>query len=128
MTTAAPSGCLRPLHAGPFNAWRISTLPVPDFGDDLDAEDEYIFLIEDFASQYEDQAIAQWEIGYPIMQQLGVRNQCTIDMTAQLNRYRGADYRCSARLRTTPRMALHTAALRCARCGRGRGGAPARLG
>ena len=29
---------------------------------------------------------------YPLMQQLGVTNQCTIDMTAQLNRYRGADY------------------------------------
>lgn len=70
----------------------LYSLPVPDFGGNIDAEDEYIILIEDFATQYEDQAIAQWEIGYPIMQQLGVRNQCTIDMTAQLNRYRGSDY------------------------------------
>ena len=67
-------------------------LPVPDFRGNIDAEDEYILMIEDIATQYEDQAIAQWEIGYPIMQQLGVTNQCTIDMTAQLNRYRGADY------------------------------------
>lgn len=70
----------------------LYTLPVPDFGGNIDAEDEYILMIEDIATQYEDQAIAQWEVGYPIMQQLGVRNQCTIDMTAQLNRYRGAEY------------------------------------
>ncbi|MCB9519356.1 MAG: tetratricopeptide repeat protein [Myxococcales bacterium] len=67
-------------------------LPVPDFGDDYDAEDEYRLMVEDFASQYEDQAIAAWETAYPLMRELGVTNQCTIDMTAQLNRYRGEQY------------------------------------
>lgn len=67
-------------------------LPIPDFGDNWEAEDEYVLMVEDFASQYEDQAVAAWEVAYPLMQQLGVTNQCTIDMTAQLNRYRGADY------------------------------------
>ncbi len=70
----------------------LYTLPVPDFGDDIDAEDEYVLMVEDFASQYEDMAIVLWEQGYPIMEQLGVTNQCTIDMTTQLNRYRGAQY------------------------------------
>ena len=67
-------------------------LPIPDFGDSWEAEDEYVLMVEEFASQYEDQAVAAWEVAYPLMQQLGVTNQCTIDMTAQLNRYRGADY------------------------------------
>ena len=67
-------------------------LPIPDFGDNWEAEDEYVLMVEEFASQYEDQAVAAWEVAYPLMQQLGVTNQCTIDMTAQLNRYRGADY------------------------------------
>jgi hypothetical protein len=67
-------------------------LPIPDFGDSWEAEDEYVLMVEDFASQYEDQAVAAWQVAYPLMQQLGVTNQCTIDMTAQLNRYRGSDY------------------------------------
>ena len=67
-------------------------LPIPDFGDNWEAEDEFVLMVEDFASQYEDQAVAAWEVAYPLMTQLGVTNQCTIDMTAQLNRYRGADY------------------------------------
>ena len=67
-------------------------LPIPEFEDNWEAEDEYVLMVEDFASQYEDQAVAAWEVAYPLMQQLGVTNQCTIDMTAQLNRYRGADY------------------------------------
>ncbi len=70
----------------------LYALPLPDFGGDFDAEDAYVLMVEDFAQQYEDQAIAAWEVAYPIMQQLGVTNQCTVDMTAQLNRYRGAQY------------------------------------
>ncbi|MFT6628427.1 MAG: tetratricopeptide (TPR) repeat protein, partial [Flavobacteriales bacterium] len=31
----------------------LYSLPVPDFGGNIDAEDEYIILIEDFATQYE---------------------------------------------------------------------------
>ena len=71
----------------------LYNLPVPDFNGDIDAEDEYILMVEDFATQYEDLAIEQWEtISYPLMQNLGVINDCTIDTTRQLNRYRGAQY------------------------------------
>lgn len=67
-------------------------LPLPDFGGDIDAEDAYLNMVESFASQYEDQAIASWEVAYPLMRELGVNNRCTVDMTAQLNQYRGARY------------------------------------
>lgn len=70
----------------------LVSLPMPDFGGDWDAEDAYLNMVEGFAEQYENQSIAAWEVAYPLMQQLGVTNQCTVDMTAQLNRYRGAQY------------------------------------
>lgn len=68
-------------------------LPIPEaLADDPFAEEQYIAAIEDFASQYEDAAVKEWEIAYPIMQKIGVVNTCTIDTTRQLNRYRGSDY------------------------------------
>ena len=70
----------------------LVSLPMPDFGGDFDAEDAYLNMVEGFAEQYENQAIAAWEVAYPLMRELGVTNQCTVDMTAQLNRYRGAQY------------------------------------
>ena len=70
-------------------------LPLPDFSqfsDPLDAEDEYVLMIEDFATQYEDAAIQSWEFAYPIMQQLNVVNECTIDTIRGLNQYRPSAY------------------------------------
>lgn len=68
-------------------------LPIPEaLAEDPFAEEEYIAAIEDFASQYEDAAVKEWEVAYPIMQKIGVVNTCTIDTTRQLNRYRGSDY------------------------------------
>ena len=62
---SAPSTC------GP--CLRMADLPyfVPDYGDDLDAEDEYIFLIEDLPRSTKTRPSVG--DGYPIMQQLGVR-------------------------------------------------------
>jgi TolA-binding protein len=67
-------------------------LPMPDFGGNLDAEDEYMIMLTDLTTPIEDAAIREWEIAYPVMQQLGVTNQCTLDTTRQLNRVRGDQY------------------------------------
>ncbi len=67
-------------------------LPMPDFGGNLDAEDEYMIMLTDITTPVEDAAIREWEIAYPVMQQLGVVNQCTRDTTRQLNRVRGEQY------------------------------------
>ena len=71
----------------------LLALPIPDFRGDIYAEDEYIIMVEDFAIQYEDEGILQWEsLAYPMMQRNGVVNQCTIDTMRQLNRLRGPQY------------------------------------
>lgn len=67
-------------------------LPMPDFGDNIDAEDEYMIMLTELTTPVEDAAIREWEIAYPVMQQLGVVNQCTMDTTRQLNRVRGDQY------------------------------------
>ncbi len=70
----------------------LYSLPTPDFRGDYDAEDEYVLQIEGFASQYEDAAVLEWQATYPLMQQLGVVNECTYNMTRELNRYRGGEF------------------------------------
>lgn len=67
-------------------------LPMPDFGDDYAAEDEYMIMLTDATTPVEDAAIREWEIAYPVMQELGVVNQCTMDTTRELNRVRGDQY------------------------------------
>ena len=68
-------------------------LPIPEsLAEDPFLEEQYISFVEEGASGYEDAAVKEWEVAYPIMQRLGVVNTCTIDTTRQLNRYRGSDY------------------------------------
>ncbi len=58
-------------------------LPMPDFGGDFRAEDEYIIYVEEIARPVEDDAIYEWEQAYPVMQSLGIVNECTIVCAAR---------------------------------------------
>jgi tetratricopeptide (TPR) repeat protein len=69
---------------------KVFEMPVPDFGDDTDSEDQYFTMLDEIRQPIEEAAVGEWEIGYPIMQQLGVVNRCTIETTRQLNRAVGA--------------------------------------
>ena len=71
----------------------LYSLPVPDaIADDPYAYDEYMFMLEDYARPLEDRAVQEYETAYPVMQQLGVINECTVETTRQLNRFRGNQY------------------------------------
>ena len=71
----------------------IMSLPMPDFHGDVSAEDDYILMLEDLATQYEQVAVQRWEdFAYPFILQFRVRNECAINTMQELNRFLGIDY------------------------------------
>ena len=71
----------------------LMSLPMPDFHGDMNAEDEYIIMLEDYANQYEDVAIERWrDFAYPLIVQFSVQNECTINTMRELNRFSEAEY------------------------------------
>jgi len=68
----------------------IYDLPRPDFGADWELEDAYELALDDITEPIYAAAVDEWRVAYQVMQQLGVRNECTRQLTLVLNQRVGS--------------------------------------
>lgn len=72
---------------------KMYSVPIPDeiADDDLMVE-AYQLELEDFASRFEDEAVANWRVAIEVARNIGIVNEWTIRTIRELNRYLGTEF------------------------------------
>ena len=72
---------------------KLYTVPIPEeIADDPDLSDVYQMELEDVASQFEDEAVSNWQVAMEVARQTGIVNEWTIRIISELNRYLGSEF------------------------------------
>jgi len=72
---------------------KLYAVPIPDeIADDEDLAFAYQLELEDVASRFEDEAVANWRVAMEVGSQSGLVNEWTISTIRELNRYLGSEF------------------------------------